>query len=223
MSRSLPTLRALGSLAVVAALAALAAMGCATKTVAPATNTSPAATSPAGAVKLFEWAISQRNAAAFDNLFSGDLQFVGGDTDSAGNSVGVVRDRAWFLAALDSLIGSAEQVSIVLDQNLVPLPDARPGKDPRWHKQIRTAVELKVRIDAGNTVEVAGNALFFMTRGDSVAISQELMSRGLKPDSTRWWIDRVEDETFAGPTPPVPTKSLSLRQLLEYYYSRHLR
>jgi hypothetical protein len=55
-----------------------------------------------------------------------------------------------------------------------------------------------VRIDSGNSVEVTGNALFFLTRGDSAQIPPELIARGLRPDSTRWWMDRMEDETLAG-------------------------
>ena len=31
---------------------------------------------------------------------------------------------------------------------------------------------------------------------DSAAIPAELVSRGFKPDSLRWWIDRWEDETI---------------------------
>jgi hypothetical protein len=92
----------------------------------------------------------------------------------------------------------AEQITLLFDKNLQPFPDSRPGKNSKWHKQIRTTVDLKVRIDSGNTVEVTGNALFFLTRGDSAAIPQELASRGFKPDSLRWWIDRWEDETLAG-------------------------
>jgi hypothetical protein len=108
------------------------------------------------------------------------------------------------LIAENMFVGSAErppaeQITLLFDKSLVPFADSRPGKDPKWHKQIRTSVDLKVRIDSGNTVEVTGNALFFITRGDSAAIPKELISRGFKPDSLRWWIDRWEDETLGGP------------------------
>ena len=77
-------------------------------------------------------------------------------------------------------------------------------------------MNLKVRIDDGNTVEVTGNALFFLTRGDSAAIPQDLIARGLKPaagDTTssqalRWWIDRWEDETLAGSSLTAALSSL---------------
>jgi hypothetical protein len=107
-----------------------------------------------------------------------------------------------------------------MDQNPISFPDTRPGKDPRWHKWVRTSVNLKVRIDSGNTVEVTGNALFFVTRGDSAAIPAELRSRGAKPDSARWWIDRWEDETLSGtgaPSATNPTRNNTLFRILELY------
>ena len=82
------------------------------------------------------------------------------------------------------------------DRNLVPFPDTRPGKDGKWHKTIRTSVDLKVEVGDGSTLEVTGYALFYLTRGDSAAIPAELKARGFKPDSLRWWIDRWEDETI---------------------------
>jgi hypothetical protein len=58
-------------------------------------------------------------------------------------------------------------------------------------------VNLKVDIDEGNALEVTGFALFYVVRGDSAAIPPELYSRGFRPDSLRWWIERWEDETLA--------------------------
>jgi len=41
-----------------------------------------------------------------------------------------------------------------------------------------------------------GFANFFMVRGDSALIPADLAARGFRPDSTRWYIERWEDDTF---------------------------
>ena len=169
------------------------------------TTTAPTPNSPQNAVKLFEWCWVNRGVDEYRELFTDDYVFISAEKDSAGNQNRDIQARRddEVQTAENMFIGSAdkapaEQITLLFDQNLVPFPDSRPGKNAKWHKQIRTSVNLKVRIDSGNTVEVTGNALFFLTRGDSAAIPQELINRGFKPDSLRWWIDRWEDETLAG-------------------------
>ena len=169
------------------------------------TSTAPTPNSPQNAVRLFEWCWVNRGVDEYRELFTDDYVFISAGTDSAGNQNRDIQARRddEVQTAENMFIGSAErppadQITLQFDQNLVPFPDSRPGKNPHWHKQIRTSVNLKVRIDSGNTVEVSGNALFFLCRGDSAAIPKELIARGFKPDSLRWWIDRWEDETLAG-------------------------
>ena len=81
----------------------------------------------------------------------------------------------------------------------------------------------KVRFtDPSRMVEITGSLLFFLTRGDSAAIPQQLIDRGLKPDSTRWWLDRMEDETLAGAGVSYaaqPSKRNTFAALLEYFHS----
>lgn len=42
---------------------------------------------------------------------------------------------------------------------------------------------------------MTGAARFFLVRGDSAQIPADLLSRGALPDSTRWYLERHEDET----------------------------
>ena len=94
---------------------------------------------------------------------------------------------------------SSSTVSYVIDRNPVPFPDSRPGRNAAWHKQVRTSVRIVIRGSGSiGNYDLTGNALFFVTRGDSTAIPVELRARGVQPDSTRWWLDRYEDETLAG-------------------------
>src|SRR5262245_56265392 len=108
-------------------LAVTAALGssCATKTVAPpVSETAPAADSPANAVRSFEWAFVHRDMQVVAGLLTDDFLFVAASTDSSGTVSDTSRPREWFLGALDSLTRNAEQVTILLDQNLVPFPDS---------------------------------------------------------------------------------------------------
>ena len=203
------------------------------------TSTAPTPNSPQNAVKLFEWCWVNRGVDEYRELFTDDYVFISAGTDSAGNQSREIQARRddEVQTAENMFIGSAErapaeQITLLFDKNLVPFPDSRPGKNSKWHKQIRTSVDLKVRIDSGNTVEVTGNALFFLTRGDSAAIPQELINRGFKPDSLRWWIDRWEDETLAGPglqalrASSVPAAEagyvqiMSMMELRQIYYTK---
>jgi hypothetical protein len=169
------------------------------------TSAAPTPNSPQNAVKLFEWCWVNRGVDEYRELFTDDYVFISAGLDSAGQPSREIQARRddEVQTAENMFIGSAErapaeQITLLFDKSLIAFPDTRPGKNPGWHKQIRTSVDLKVRIDSGNTVEVTGNALFFLTRGDSAAIPAELKARGFAPDSLRWWIDRWEDETLGG-------------------------
>ena len=162
----------------------------------------PSPTTPQKAVELFEWCWVHRGVDEYRELFTSDYVFISAGLDSAGNPSREIQARRddEVQTAEHMFIGSAERppaesITLLFDKSLKVFPDTRPGKNAKWHKQIRTTVDLKVRIDSGNTVEVTGNALFFLTRGDSAAIPSDLT---LQPDSSRWWIDRWEDETLAG-------------------------
>ena len=175
------------------------AAGCSTKIVAPPpVDEPPAASSAAGAVQRFAWGFDHKDVEVVRGLLSDDFLFITSGTDSAGNPSRAPYDRSWFLVALAALGDSSSTVSFIVDQNLVPFPDTRLGKVSKYHEQIRTSVHASVRFtDPNGNVEITGNLLFFLTRGDSASIPPELIGRGAKPDSTRWWLDRIEDETLA--------------------------
>ena len=202
-------------------------------TVAPAPNT------PENAVKLFEWCWVNRGVEEYKELFTDDYIFQSAELDSAGNTTRDVLTRRndEVETAENMFVGNAERapaakITLSFDQNLVPFDDTRAGKVGKWHKTIRTAVELKVDVEEGNTLEVTGHALFFLTRGDSAVIPPDLIARGFKPDSLRWWIDRWEDETIgsgggavvagrARPSrDPVATFERSMREVKRYFLGR---
>lgn len=227
----------------VAALAALAAVTGCFNPFSPrilserVTSVAPSPTTPQNAIKRFEWCWVNRGVAEYRELFTDDYVFISAGTDSAGNPIRDIQARRddEVQIAENMFIGSAdrppaESIKLSFDPNLIPFPDIRPGKNSKWHKQIRTSVDLRVQIDSDNSVEVTGNALFFLTRGDSAAIPKELQTRGFRPDSLRWWIDRWEDETLgerglqalrlAPHADAVPTIRMSMSEFKRFYASR---
>ena len=191
-----------------------------------ASSPAPVPNSPANAVKLFEWCWNNRAFQEYQELFTDDYRFIFATNDSAGNPYqGRPYTREDEMATAANLFNGgsnqppAKSITLNLDRNLIALNDPRPGKLGRWHKSIRTHVDLKVEVDHGdgatefNTVQ--GFALFFIVRGDSAAIPPELVAKGFHSDSTRWWIERWEDETLpeggGGPAPQTASGRAGLR------------
>lgn len=166
----------------------------------------PSPDSPSGVLRLFEWCYNNRAAAEYRELFTDDYRFIFSLLDSAGQEF---RTTPW--TREDELIsttqlfvgGSADQApasSIVLqlDNSFFVFPDSRYIQwDPkgRWHKRVNTRVVLNIRTTDGNAIDIQGEARFYLVRGDSALIPEELRLRGFGPDSNRWYIQRWDDET----------------------------
>lgn len=159
-------------------------------------------------VRLFEWCWDHRSIAEYEEIFTDDFQFEFAATDTAGNAF---RDRA--LTRFDEIetarhlfVGGgssppANSITLQLDQNLITQPDSRRGRsnDYTHFKLIVTSVVLRIKTDE-EEFQVTGAARFFLVRGDSALIPAELQARGFRSDSTRWYIQRWEDETVgSGP------------------------
>jgi hypothetical protein len=211
-----PTARA--ALPLLLCALALAGVGCSKSTAPgetpPVADTSPARDTPAGAVRLLEWSWKNRGIDHYREIFTDDYRFLFAEADSAGNAyrdVPYIREDE--LSMADNLfVGNADHatasdIQVDFDRTMIPLNDDRPGKSPKWHKSIRTGVDLKVAIDRGSgpeVWEVHGYAKFYVVRGDSAEIPADLAARGFGSDTTRWWIDRWEDETLPVGAPSGP-------------------
>ena len=177
------------------------------------------------------WAFDHRDVDAVAGLLAADLAFRTFETDSAGNpSAGAVWTRDSVLVALRSLLDGvpggqapAAGVQLALDPNLVPFPDGRVGRNPHWHAAIRTSVDLRVKQDADNELEVAGYAVFYLTRGDSAAIPADQAALGARPDSSRWWISGLDDETLGGGLRATGARKLTFGDILRLYLDRARR
>jgi hypothetical protein len=168
----------------------------------------PVPNSARAVLELFRWCWENRAIDEYREIFTDDYTFQFSERDSAGNAF---RDRPWIredemVSATNLFVGGsateppASRITLDFENTLREFADSRPGKDPRYHKEIRAEVNLRVN-RGESTFEVRGPGLFFLVRGDSAAIPEELQARGFGPDSTRWYIERWVDETVPEGTP----------------------
>lgn len=200
-------------------------------TVAPVQDIGPVASTPAAAVQRLAWAFEHRDLEAVAGLLPENATFASADVDSAGNVLSDDWTRPELLEALGSMfygvsgVSEPANVNFQLDRNLVAFADTRAGLDPRVHKTIRSGLDLRVFDPTQQTTfEVTGQLAFYTPRGDSATIPPERMAQGERPDSTRWWIERLEDDTIgdaAGRALPAVKPSLSW--LLRFYRDRARR
>jgi len=203
-----PRLQKAGPLAgcLVAALALVGLCGCFnpfSPRIAPVRGVSsppPVPNSAVEVVKLFAWCWNNRAYQEYTEIFTRDFYFQYTTTDSAGQVRGESYNRDVELQIASRLFVEgnagappARSISLQLDPVLTDAADSRVGKDPKWHREVGTQVTL--RIDTGEQVyDVLGRTRFYVIRGDSAQIPEELQNR-FKPDSTRWWIEAWEDDT----------------------------
>jgi hypothetical protein len=164
----------------------------------------PVPSTPANALRLLEWCYNNRNAVIYRELFTEDYRFDFSQLDSSGNqytdATPWTRDDE-LISTTQLFEGGSESeppastIFLQFDNRFLVYPDPRPGKNGTWHKNIRTTVLLNIRTPDGNAIDIQGNANFFLARGDSAQIPQELKDRGFEPDANRWYIERWEDDT----------------------------
>ena len=169
---------------------------------AGASEPTPVPSRPELIVRLFEWCWDHRSINDYEEVFTDDFLFAFAATDSAGRAFqGAVLTRndeietARHLFVGGGTSPPATSVSLQLDQNLRAEQDTRPGKrDTTYHREIVTDVVLRIETEE-ESFQVTGAARFFVVRGDSALLPQDLVDRGFRPDAGRWYIERWEDET----------------------------
>ena len=182
----------------------------------------PEPNSAEGVVRLFEWSYNHRDYSRYKELFTADYRFYFALGDSAGNTFrdAPVNREMEVTMAQHLFVGGgnaspANNISLLFDPTLRPSDDDRDGKNPRWHREIITNVNLTIKTD-DNDWNIQGQARFYVVRGDSALIPDEL---GFGPDSTRWYIDRWNDETLQGQgaaaAQPASSRPTSATDLLD--------
>ncbi|MBI1799569.1 MAG: hypothetical protein HYR73_07745 [Candidatus Eisenbacteria bacterium] len=175
----------------------------------------PLPNSETGVIYLFQWCWRNRAYDEYQEIFTDDYRFDFAAGDTAGN---LYREVPWRrtdeLTTAQHLfvVGTpsnppATNVTLDFTQDLSVDIDPRAGKgNTRFHRYITAQVDLHVYIPDGS-YEVRGPVYFYVIRGDSAIIPPELIRRGFRADSTRWWIERWVDGTlgtgaFAVTRPP---------------------
>jgi hypothetical protein len=164
----------------------------------------PVPIDPRSTLLLFKWCWENRAIDEYRELFTDDYVFVFSQQDSAGNAF---REVPWrrtdeMASTTNIFVGGsateppADRITLDFTNTLNEFPSSFPGHHPKWHREIRAEVNLRVQ-RGESALEVRGPGLFFFVRGDSAALPEELIQRGFGPDSTRWYIQRWEDETVA--------------------------
>jgi len=207
MRRALHHRRAVAAVAVLA----LAACGCFNpfdplRAGRGLSSAPPVPSSASGILRLLEWCYLNRAASEYRELFTDDYRFLFSALDSTGAAY---RDNPW--TREDELISTtnlfqggdasqpaASNIQLILDKNFRITNDPNFPNSGKWYKSIRSTVTLIITTTDGAQTNVNGNARFFLVRGDSALIPEELRLRGFGPDSLRWYIRRWEDETAVG-------------------------
>jgi hypothetical protein len=157
----------------------------------------PAPTGPREVVLLFKWCWENRDITNYREIFTDDYRFAFALTDSAGN---FYRTTPWtredeLTSAQNLFVGgsatepAASSITLIFDGDLVALPDYRDGKTAAVHQYIQISnLTLTVNRTDGSAYRVTGGAAFFLVRGDSAVIPQELKDRGFGPDKNRWYM-----------------------------------
>lgn len=179
----------------------------------------PTPSTPQGIIRLFEWCWNNKAVAEYKEVFTDDFRFQFGNGDSAVSQIHqdyFTREDEIIIAQNAFVSGSALKppairVELSLDPTLLPLDDDRPGHLPRWHQVINSQVRLVI-VTEDEELNVQGPVKFYVVRGDSAVIPDELKAR-FGPDSTRWWIDRWEDYTLGAAGTRAVRDPGSLRSL----------
>jgi hypothetical protein len=171
----------------------------------------PAANSATSVVQRFAWAWANRDTAAYSALLTDDFAFQFATGDSAGVPF---RDQPWGFEFEEEAVGHllrggsdrtpASDVQLAIDNLLVAVSDPRSGRVWPWHRSVRTHIDLKITVDDNGSPSVSsvqGYALFYVVRADSAVLSPARAAHGGR-DSTRWYIQRWEDESIVGPGTP---------------------
>ena len=213
----------------IAALALCACMRHTARVVAPA-ETSPAASSAAGAVRRFEWCWQNRDAYRYSGLLADDFVLVPAVGDSSANAPPHPWDRAAEMATIQHMFvgdhdhAAAAKIELAFDKTLIELEEPIAAWQNRWHRFVRTTVDLRVTVESpdGTTAlqQITGFAAFHLVRGDSAQVPPAQYALGVRPDSTRWWIERCEDETLVsgGGLHALPTHHESWYHIRRLYF-----
>ena len=194
--------RLLGGFSILALIAASSAR---TATAQPVPST------PTDAIALLKWCWENRDVARYHELFANNYQYF----YDVGNPAGVpYQATPW--SRSDELVSSsnlflgggtkapASSITLTFTDGPTLLPSVAGLAYP-WHQQLEAQWTLDITCTDGSTLHGGGKSKWFVVRGDSAAIPQELKDRGFLPDPGRWYIERWLEEENTIPIVRAPS------------------
>jgi uncharacterized protein YjdB len=197
------TRRLVGGLSLLALLAASPAR---------ATTAAPVPGTPADAIALLKWCWENRDATLYHELFADNFQYF----YDAGNPAGApYQSTPWsrydeLVSGSNLFLGAgsthAPASSVTLTFTDGPTVQPNPAGFPSpWHQLLAAQWTLDITCTDGSTLHGAGNSKWFVVRGDSAQIPQELKDRGFTQDPGRWYIERWLEEPTTAPVVIAPS------------------
>jgi hypothetical protein len=168
-------------------------------------QTAPVPNSASNLLRLFEWCYNNKAISEYRELFTDDYVFYFNPLDSAGEAY---KQAPWrredeLVSTTHLFIGGsadqppADRIDLKLDRSFTIVPDpnyVHSDAKGRWHKSILTQIDFSIQTTS-DAQQVSGQVRFYVIRGDSALIPEEMRSRGFGPDSNRWYIRQLDDET----------------------------
>lgn len=188
----------------------------------------PVARTPADAVRILVWSWNHQDTTRYASVLTADFEFAFAADDTFGSLFpGRVLNRALELAAVRSLFFTGtdqleppQSVVLLFEGDLIALPDSRPAKNARRHREIAASARLRLY---NPDFELSSTFRMFLMRGDVVAWPSGV-PHGPAPDSTRWFVERWEEESFGSDTAAsrLPGRSPTMGQIKALYLGRNL-
>ena len=168
--------------------------------IAQSAGPAPRPTSARNLMKLFRWCWENRNISKYEELFTEDFRFGFAETDSTGYRFpGGEAQRIDELASAEHLfVGGgqgeppAHSISFEFRSPLAPEADPRRGKEEPWHVMFQTDVDITIRTQTA-PFRILSKAVFYVVRGDSAILPEQLINRGFTNDRSRWFMERYEE------------------------------
>jgi PKD repeat protein len=182
-------------------------------------SSSPLAKGASDAVDRLARAWRDRSVEEAKGLLTDDFAFQFAPGDPAGAPFpGHAWGRSDELLAVGRLFGQgfdAEPPASGLDLRFLETPivgtSYQPGRPYPWHAQVLVpSLSLDIQRGVASQLHVEGRTLFSVVRGDSAHLPQELIDRGVRPDSTVWYIENWQDMTKPTEMNQAPVSACTL-------------
>ena len=158
--------------------------------------------SPEELIGAVKWSYENRSINSYRKLLTDDFRLTCTDTDSAGSPDGVWTREDELRFFTDQVAADRTPPAPELSLDFGPLTftaDPRPGfTDSRIYQRVSTDFTLRFARGLDPVRTLTGRLQFFVVRGDTAVIPEDLTGGGARPDSRVWYIQRWEDVTTTG-------------------------